>query len=140
MKRLYEIDFVNLGFDRGMASLFCSLTGLEPDEIYPHVKYRMKGSDFKRIFRMLGYNTNDRFNAFDKDTEYPVVLRLQGKQKGYCYAFVYSNGKVYDPYNNRIYYLNNRDSFKRIKGKYFLTASWFYGQNLKITSMLQVWI
>lgn len=136
----YEIEFVNLGFDKGMASIFCSLTGLEEHEITPHIKDRLRGSDFKRIFNKLGYNTNQRFVKFDPETEYPVVLRLQGKEKGYWYAFVYHNGQIYDPWNNRIILLDSGSEVRKLNGKYFIENFFFYGQTLRITSMLQVWI
>lgn len=136
----YEIGFVNLGFDKGMAYLFCTLTGLEKEEVFPFIKDRLKGSDFKRIFQKLGYNTNDRFISFDPETRYPVVLRLRGREKGYWYAFVYSNGHIYDPYNNKVFRLDDEFYVRKIKGKYFLTMSWLYGQPLRITSMMQVWI
>lgn len=136
----YEIEFVNLGFDKGMASLFCTLTGLDKEEILPLMKDRLKGSDFKRIFRKLGFNTNDRFIKFDPETKYPVVLRLQGKQKGYWYAFAYYDGQIYDPWNNRILLLDADSEIRKLKGKYFIQKNWFYGETLRITSMLQVWI
>lgn len=131
----YEVDFVFLGQERGMEALFSTLTGLDPQDISPHMKDRFRGSDFIRIFRELGYNTNPRFCKFDPDTPYPIVLRCKEKQESSWYCLVYHQRKIYNPWSNEVISLDDRSKVRKMNGKYFIT---FYG--LKITSMLQVWI
>lgn len=133
-KPKYEIEFQFIGHFEVRQSIFCSLTGLSWQEVDKVVnKDRMTGSEHVKAFNQLGFNTNKRFIKFDPKTYYPAVLRCAGK--GCWYAFVYSNGMVFDPYNNLAFSINDKKRVKRIKNSYYLTD-----YNLKITSMLQVWI
>lgn len=133
---IYECDFI-YHYRLETHSLFCSLTGLDLMEIIddPDIKDRMRGSDFIKTFNKLGYNTNNRFIKFDQDTKYPIIMRCVGDQKGVWFAFVYSNGKIFNPSNNDIFDINDTNIIRKYKKSFFIKP-----YRLKITSMLQVWI
>lgn len=130
----YEIEYRHIK-DNSHQSLFCTLTGLEPEEVEPVLKGVMKGRDFINGFRLLGFNVNSRFCKFDPDTPYPCVLRCLGETKGVWYAFVYYKGKIWDPYHNDFYSLNDIKDMRFFNRKYYFTHF-----RIRITSMLQVWI
>lgn len=130
----YEIDFRYIK-DCSHKSLFCTLTGLEPEEVDHVVKRVMKGRDFINGFRSLGFNTNPRFCKFDPETKYPCILRCQGDLKGTWYAFIYYKGIIWDPYHNDFYNLDDVKDMRYFRRKYYFTNF-----RIRITSMLQVWI
>lgn len=79
------------------------------------------GQAFVQVFRFLGFNTDARFVKFDPNTDKPCIMRtVDPDVKGRWYAFVYNDGLV-----------NNSYTLKEWQ-QYF--------PDLKITSMLQVWI
>lgn len=131
----YEIEHIFLGRNRSMTNLYCTLTGLEPEEVEPLIKQRMGGQMFISIFRELGYNTNDRFIKFDRNTPYPIVLRCCNHEKGVWFPFVYHQGIIFDVCYNRFINIDDKNQVRCMNGKYFLID---YG--MRVTSMLQVWI
>lgn len=113
-------------------ALVAVLTGLEIDDIkevnievcrvngISRYKTAWGGQHFIKLFRALGFNTNDRFVKFDPNTDKPCIIRTTSFQKGYWYAFIF-DGKLVD----NIWTLEQ------------FHVRW---KKLKITSMLQVWI
>ena len=102
------------------------LTGLPFDEIIQAApdKKAWHSRDFIATFRKLGFNTSDRFIKFDEKTDKPCIMRTTSDRKGYWYGWVY--------YDEMIYIGNH-------EGIYLDTWKKDYN-DLKITSMLQVWI
>lgn len=123
----YEIEHV-VFINRYTESEIAMLTGLDLDDILPVSEKvtRWTGSAYVKVFQKLGFNCNPRFKKFDKQTEYPCLMRCRNirKKDPYWYGFVYYDGYVYDVYNGPMTW-----------------AEWNHVYtNLKITSMLQVWI
>lgn len=130
----YEIEHVCYAFKNGeihinfFESEIAMLTGLSLVEILPITSKikRWSGSAYVDVFRKLGYNCNAKFKKFDKNTEYPCLMRCNEikRTSSFWYGFVYYDGFVYCVYEGKI----KLDDFLN------------FNSNLKITSMLQVWI
>lgn len=123
----YEIEHVAY-LNYYIESEIAMLTGLELNEILAVSSKvgRWSGSAYVKIFQSLGYSCNPRFKKFDKETEYPCLMRCHKirKKESYWYGFVYYDGFVYDVYNGKMTW-----------------AEWNYMcPDLRVTSMLQVWI
>ena len=124
----YEIDYVRFP-GKYFESEIAMLTGLTLEEILPVTSKikRWSGSAFVKIFQQLGYNCNPRFKKFEKDTEYPCMMRSHNRfhKEGYWYGFVYYDGIVYDLYQDqKITWAEWNECYP----------------HLRVTSMLQVWI
>lgn len=122
----YEIELVNFP-DHWFESEIAMLTGLEFEEIRAVTRdvIRWSGSQYVRIFRKLGYNTNARFVKFDKNTPYPCMMRCKiPHDKSHWAGFVYYDGKIYHPNEGIL-------SWAEWNAMY---------PNYRVTSMLQVWI
>lgn len=123
----YEIEHIAYQ-NHYIESEIAMLTGLELEEILTvsGKVARWNGSAYVKTFRSLGYNCNPRFKKFDKETEYPCLMRTHRvrKKEKYWYGFVYYDGFVYDFYNGKMTW-----------------AEWNHiYSDLRVTSMLQVWI
>jgi hypothetical protein len=123
---MYEIDWQRTHPNHHY-EMIAILTGLSFEEIIDaSPKYdRWYGRDFVKTFQKLGFNTNERFVKFHPATDKPCMLRLVDidKTKSGWYAWAYCDGLVAD--NGSAY---NLELWKT-----------FY-PDLRITSMLQVWI
>lgn len=129
----YQVEFNYMGEDCSTEAIICCLTGLDPNDIsHLKIKERFNGKWIIDVFRSLGYDTNNRFVKFDPKSEFPVIMRCVGKKKGIWYALIYHDGIVWNPYSNEFF---NYDDHV-YKGKIKVLKPY----NLKITSMLQVWI
>lgn len=134
----YEFEVVNYGDPYWHESMLSTMTGLSFDEVSQAVKAikkeRWNGTDHIKALQSLGFNTNNRFVPFDKDTPYPCILRCHNGQKGVWWIFYYCNGVVYN-HEGLSFLLDDRFNCVCRKGKYY-----FYHHGMKVTSMLQVWI
>ncbi len=134
----YEFEVINYGRPYFHESTLSTLTGLEFDDVHPIVrsigKKKWGGQLYIKALQNLGFNTNPRFVKFNSDTSYPCILRCRNHEKGIWYLFYYCNGIIYDGWGNS-FELTNIDNVACIKGSYFLKQ-----QQMKITSMLEVWI
>ena len=123
----YEIEHVCFD-DYPIESEFAMLTGLELDEILKVTGKitHWSGQAFVRAFQKLGYSCNNRFIKFDKNTGYPCLMRCHKirKKENHWYGFVYYDGYIYHVSAGKI--------------TWALWNDWY--PDLKITSMLQVWI
>lgn len=123
----YEIELAYFP-DHWFESEIATLTGLEFEEIYEITKNvkRWSGSQYVKVFQKLGFNCNNRFIKFDKDTPYPCIMRCSKirVKESHWYGFIYYDGNIYIPNYGTLTW-----------------AQWnsFY-PNYKVTSMLQVWI
>lgn len=129
MKHKYELEeLCDLRGELYMHALVKVLTGLEYDEIEPAInKNKNNGQGVINIFRDLGFNVTPKFKKFDPDTEYPAMIRCKScDDKSHWYPFVYYDGKVYAPHHGGTY----------PSVELFLDNC----RDLKITSMIQVWI
>lgn len=128
----YEIEavFHPLHF---FESQICSLTGLELEEVLQHTKKikTWRSRTYIDLFRELGFNTNHRFIKFDPDTKYPCLMRTKeyGPEGKHWYGFVY--------YDHLVYMIG--EDTEQV-GAIGLNRFKAYYPQLKITSMLQVWI
>lgn len=123
----YEIEHVAY-LNHYIESEIARLTGLELEEILvvSGKVTRWNGSAYVRTIQSLGYSCNPRFKKFNKETEYPSLMRCHRirKKEKYWYGFVYYDGFVYDVYNGRMTW-----------------AEWNHiYTDMRVTSMLQVWI
>jgi hypothetical protein len=123
----YEIQYQCFGPDYQIEGEIATLTGLEFEDILMATKgvTHWSGQAFVKVFRKLGFNTNRQFIKFDKETEWPCMMRTKKPfDKKYWYGFVYFKGLVYVQYYGPVTW-----------------AEWnkLY-PNYRITSMLQVWI
>lgn len=131
-KPKYEIEIVNFEdhFHDGdflLQSEFATLTGLEWEEIWDatHDVKIASGQWFIKTFRKLGFNTNTRWIKFDKQTEFPCMMRCKiPHDKKHWAGWVYYDGHVYDIREGKLTWAE-------------WNAMW---PNYKVTSMLQVWI
>lgn len=134
----YEIEVVSYGDGLYNQSVISSLTGLdfeESDEAVKSVKRLCwSGQTYVQVFRKLGFNTNQRFIKFDPQTPYPCIMRCTNHKKGVWYLFLYHQGMVYDIHGNS-FHITDTNEVSILNGSYFL--KWY---NMKVTSMLQVWI
>ena len=123
----YELDWTRYHPDNHHYTVIAILTGLPFDEIaaVSPQKDCWGGQSFVHVFRNLGFNVNPRFKKFDPQTEYPCLMRCKRTdiQEPYWYLFVY--------YNNLVDTGNCRMTFDEWQQQY---------RNLRVTSMLQVWI
>lgn len=105
------------------------LTGLEYDEIDRVFKTNeFTGQGVIQLFRDLGYNVTPRWKKFDPNTEYPAMIRCRSlTDKSHWFPFVYYDGKVYAP--------NQSDGIYNSIDEFLDNC-----RDLKITSMIQVWI
>lgn len=128
----YEIEIVN--FEEEMQdggfhseSEIATLTGLGWEDMYDitsKVK-RWTGQAYIKTFRTLGFNCNTRWIKFDKNTEYPCMIRCKiPHDKHHWASWIYYDGHIYDIREGKITWAK--------------WNSWW--PNYKITSMLQVWI
>lgn len=123
----YEIP-VNYFEGKHHETIIGLLTGLTLEEIQAVTPRREKWRtrDYLHAFYKLGFNTNVRFIAFHPETQYPCIMRCRAKpDTGYWYGYVYYDNIVYAS-NNFIYTLDD-----------FIN---YLGDQLRVTSMLQVWI
>lgn len=123
----YEIEHIAYP-NHYIESEIAMLTGLELEDILPisGKVTRWSGSAYVKVFQSLGYSCNPRFIKFDKQTQYPCLMRThnQIKKEPYWYGFVYYDGFVYDINFGKITW-----------------AQWNeLCPELRVTSMLQVWI
>lgn len=122
----YEIDLII--HETYIDSEIAMLTGLELEDIQPLTSKltSIRGKTYIEIFRKLGYSCNPRFIKFDKNSEYPCLMRTRKlKDKKYWYGFIYYDGKVYD------------HNYAEV----LTWAKWNANYpNYRVTSMLQVWI
>ena len=59
---------------------------------------KFPSSAFKKAFRALGFNCNDRFTKLDIESEHPSILRSRIKDvDSYWFACVMNDGKLYIP-------------------------------------------
>lgn len=118
----YEINEVNHGSELGLQTLVCMLTGLSLEEVQivtDSTPNRWGGQMFVKVFQSLGFNTNMSFTKFDpKDTDW--------------WAYVYYDNVIYDSNGGKH---NFKLCTREYKGKFY-----FRHIQLRITSMLQVWI
>jgi hypothetical protein len=127
MPEKYEIEHVR--FDGlWIESEIGMLTGLGLGDILKVTGKitHWSGQTFVRVFHQLGYNCNQRFVKFDKQTPYPCMMRCNKvRVKENCwYGFVYYDGFVYLVDEGKITW-----------------AEWNkLHPDLRVTSMLQVWI
>jgi len=109
-------------------SLFHIITGLEYDELDLVIcKNKNSGQGWIEMFRELGFNVTPRWKKFDMGTEVPSVIRCKSiNDKSHWYPYIY--------YDNEIY--------SALYGGYWASIDSFLEDNkeLKITSMIQVWI
>ena len=123
----YEIDWPrNDCVENYHHHTIAMLTGLPIEEIKAKAPDRglWHTRDYIKTFRDLGFNCNDRFIKFDPNTPYPCIMRYTTPEdKNHWYSEVYYDGLVYS-WNN----CSDLTSFKILNPE------------LKITSMLQVWI
>jgi hypothetical protein len=129
---LYEIELVASHGGDYLASLLATVTGLPKAEIQERLPEHLqkpggwRGSSFVEVARLLGYNCNRQFKPFEARTSWPCILRCQSPElKPNWWALAYANGAVYDPWQESITWL---DDFVR------------FCPEVKITSMLQIWI
>lgn len=124
----YELDANAYHPENSHYTLIKILTGLEFDDIASAclVAGSWRGSVFINVFRTLGFNVNPRFKKFDKDTQYPCLMRFKRTDvnESWWYVYAYYDGKVY------------------LGANVVYTLDEFLKQypHIKITSMLQVWI
>jgi len=124
----YEIDLVDFGDDHFIASLIGMLTGHELAEIIAarggSTNARWKAKEIRETIANLGFNCS-RFKKFDKNTEYPCIMRSHDrtKKESGWYAAVYYDGIVYLPFAGLGWNHYNHDY-----------------PHLRVTTMLQVWI
>lgn len=122
----YEIEWVYPG-DKACCAWIAMLTGIDKSEIIEKTSdiVRWTGGKFTKVIRGLGYNCNSRFLKFDKLTEYPCLMRchVRTRRESCWYGFVYYDGMVY------------------CDEGVITWAEWnaTYPE-LRVTSMLQVWI
>jgi len=132
----YELDWSHLEqasrpyySNRHLVSIF---TGIDPYDVYDaqievcrlnkkSVSDAWGGQMFVKVFHFLGFNTSDRFIKFDPDTDKPCIMRciIPGYHSQW-WAFVYQDGII-----------NNKWTIDQWQARH---------TNLKITSMLQIWI
>lgn len=85
-------------------------------------------SAFKKAFRSLGFNCNDRFAKLDVNSEHPSILRSRIKDDdSHWFACVMNDSKVYIP-GTGVFEMDD----------YFLNTE--YGRNCQPTSQLNVWM
>ena len=146
----YEIEHVQaVEPEKYCAALIAMLTGLALDEVWSRLPERLRknagwyGRDFVAVFRALGYDCSPRFQKFDPETKYPCLMRFgptarqlvldrraERQRTGnptatvrpWWNVWVYYDGLVYEP---------------RYPGPWLFHTM---PKNLKITSMLPVWI
>lgn len=114
--------------DKHHLTIIGLLTGLDLEEIQAVTSNRKiwYTRDYVHAFFKLGFNTNPRFVPFDPDTQYPCIMRCRQKpDSGYWYGWVYYDGMVYDTGNC-----------------FYTFDEWieYFGNQYRVTSMLQVWI
>lgn len=106
--------------------MFGILTGLPFHEIRLHAPTAdyWRGRDFVALAAKLGFNTSERFIKFDPYTDKSCIMRCQReKETKHWYGWVYYDGFVYSN--------GNRVRLAEWKVKF---------RDLRITSMLQIWI
>lgn len=118
----YELDWDRPSLEKSNAWFIGVLTGLPDDEIFEACpnKELWGGQAFVKTFKKLGFNTSERFEKFDPETDKPCIMRTVSYQKGKWFAWIYYNGLVDNTYTLAQF----REKWPR----------------LRITSMLQVWI
>lgn len=125
----YELELVNFGGKYYMESMIATLTGLDLEDILAVRPYKDRwiGGEIAQLIRDLGYNTNLRFTKFNRNTKYPCLMRTHDrfKKNGTWYSFVYYDGMVgCNGYTEFVPWSQfNMDN-----------------PNLRVTTMLQVWI
>lgn len=127
MENKYEIELAYFP-DHWFESEIATLTGLSFEEIYAVTKdvKRWSGSAYVKVFQRLGFNCNNRFVKFDKDTPYPCMMRCRKLRvkESHWYGFIFYDGNIYFPYYGTLTWAQWNDQYP----------------NYKVTSMLQVWI
>ncbi|MCF0074039.1 hypothetical protein LZD49_26390 [Dyadobacter sp. CY261] len=98
------------------------LTGLPASELLAACpkKDLWRGPEFVQAFKKLGFNTSEGWVKFDSQTDKPCLLRTTSDQKNMWFVWIYHNGVI----NNRWTVGEWREEYKE----------------LRITSMLQVWL
>lgn len=123
----YELDWTRYYPDNGHYTIIAILTGLPLEDIKKASpsKRAWGGQTYVYVFKKLGFNSNNRFIKFNPETEYPCLMRFKRTdiKEPYWYGCVY--------YDNIVYMGNCRVKFSD-----FLNNN----TNIRITSMLQVWI
>lgn len=122
----YELDWTRI-CDNHHHEIIAVLTGLSFEEITiaSPKSNRWHGRDYVQAFHKLGFNTSDRFIKFDANTDKPCMLRaveIEKEREGW-YSWAYHDNWIVE------------------QGECYTLKMWkeYYPQ-LKITSMLQVWI
>ncbi|QEL01567.1 hypothetical protein FKG96_12370 [Olivibacter sp. LS-1] len=126
-KNKYQLDGKRYYPNNHHHTVIAVLTGLDIVDIIDAspLNDHWGGQTFVKTFNKLGFNTNHRFIKFDRDTIYPCLMRTKRTdiKEPYWYCFPYYDGWVY------------------FEG-YCYGFEYFFAMynNLRITSMLQVWI
>jgi len=122
-----EIEFVNNPYYY-CTRLVAMCTGYTLDQllsVHDPKQGGWRGKDFINLFNVLGFNCNHRFIKFDPKTEHPCLMRSKiFNVSSFWEVCVYYNGICYVPGHGKYTLDEYQDTFK----------------DLKITSMLQVWI
>lgn len=125
----YGLELVDFGEKYYMESMIATLTGLDLEDILAVRAHqeRWRGGEITQLITDLGYNTNPRFIKFDRNTEFPCLMRSHDRfiKSGNWYGFVYYDGMVgCNGYTEFVPWSQfNMDN-----------------PNLRVTTMLQVWI
>ena len=122
----YEIEIVSY-YPEWWNSEISILTGLERSDFVEMTNKvtRWTGTQYIRILRKLGFNTNSRFIKFDRKTEYPCMMGCRiPHDKHHWAGFIYYDEHIYHPEEGKLTWAE-------------WNALW---PNYKVTSMLQVWV
>jgi len=122
----YELDWTRV-YENHHHETVAVLTGLPIEDIVAASPTSEKwyGRDYVKTFYKLGFNTSERFIKFDPNTDKPCMIRAVeiDKERSGWYSWVYYDNWIVE--NGACYTLEMwKQSFPQ----------------LKITSMLQVWI
>ncbi len=127
MSGLYELDYTR-SHPNGHVEIIAILTGLPDEEIVASAPVELSWypRNYIETFRKLGFNVSPRFKKFDPKCKYPCMMRFSRTdiKENHWYAYAYYDEKVYT--GSGVWC-----GFKE-----------FYECNpdIKITSMLEVWI
>ena len=122
----YELDWTRT-HDNHHHQIIAVLTSLSIEEIISASPKSNKwhGRDYVKTFYKLGFNTSERFVKFDPSTDKPCMIRaveIDNERSGW-YSWAYYDNCIVDD------------------GVQYSLGLWTrYFPQLKITSMLQVWI
>jgi hypothetical protein len=129
---VYEVELIKAPQEREVEGLIAVLTGLPLCEVIAASKVKpgagWYGREMRDLVHSLGFNCSPRFLPFDPNTPYPALMRYVFKKENRGTGWdvlAYNDRKVYLPVQEWVMELEN-----------FKTCN----RNLKITSMMQVWI